>query len=122
MIVLGLGYREKVTRASFKNVLTKSGVTKFDQIAVLARKAHHPALQEFVQRCGVVPLEFDEIQLEGIQTHTISEDIKARFKIGSLSEALALYACRPNAKLVHNRIISDDGYATLAIASQTSQN
>ncbi len=119
MIVLGLGFREKVTVASFENALAKAGVAHFDHITVLARKAKHPALQEFAKKHRIVPHKYDQCELEGIQTQTMSSEIHGRFKVGSLSEALALKASNPNATLIHNRIISDDGFATLAIATNS---
>ena len=122
MNIIGLGFSEKANVDSFESLLHKTGINQFDQIAVLAQKAEHLEMQKFAKIHKATIISYEEHELEGIMTPTKSKRIQTRFNLGSICEALVIFACKPNAELTIKKVVSDDGYATFAMAKKCEGN
>lgn len=122
MKVIGLGFRGAATEVSLQNAYDKA-VSVHDAkgpqaLVTEAAKARADVFRAFSQNVGLPGLGVDVVDLGQMITHTQSQRIVDQFGTGSLCEAAALAAAGPNAVLVVERVISDDGMATAAIADQ----
>lgn len=113
MIIAGFGFRASVTAAGLRALL---GDAQVDGLAVVADKAHHPALAGLVQNTGkpLFVIALRELSCDRAQTPAPHQP--ERYGIMSLAETVALAAAGPSATLTHPRIIAADGTATMALA------
>ena len=119
MKVAGFGFRADVSVSSLCDALEAAGGTAdLRGIATLADKAEHAVFQEFGRKVGL-PIEAiaqDRIKAVDVTTHSAkSHRLRGT---GSVSEAAALAAAGPGARLSTTRAISADKMATCAIASE----
>lgn len=117
MIVAGFGFRAAASCDSLADALEKAGrglaPTAF---ATADDKATASSLSALATRIGLPILAVDAEALARQETATRSPaSIRAR-AAGSVAEAAALAAAGSGAKLLVERVISDDGMATCAIA------
>lgn len=120
MKVIGIGFRSAAKVGSLHDALGRallaSGQFGFDAVVTEAAKARTPVFREFAQALGVPGMGVTQTDLAQMITPTQSERIQDKFGTGSLAEAAALAAAGPNAQLVVERVVSDDGMATAAVA------
>ncbi|MGP3697974.1 cobalamin biosynthesis protein [Rhodobacter sp. NSM] len=105
MIVAGLGFRSTVSVQDLAEAL--SGLSP-DALATASGKA--PALAPL----GLPVIAVPEEDLRGVGTLTESSRVRDLFGTGSLSEAAALVAAGPGARLVRKREVR--GLVTVALA------
>ncbi len=115
MRVAGIGCRADVTAEALQEVLQAAGGSA-QVLATLHDRAMLPAVMHFAADLGIPLRIMDEGALHQQVTLTQSPRIEARFGTGSVSEAAALAAAGPGARLIGPRVISADGSATAAIA------
>lgn len=117
MRVAGFGFNDQASEASlYAALVLAGGSTGLGALATLTQKAASPAFLALAQTLGLPVIVIDPALLAGQATITRSVRIIERFKTGSVSEALALIAAGPNARLIGPRAISADHRATAAIA------
>lgn len=115
MIVAGFGFRSGVTLAALQDALARAGGAKgVTHLATLTAKA--AGLEPLGRALGLPVLALDPALLRDIATPTRSARVEALFGTGSVSEAVALVAAGPGARLRGPRAVSADGTATAAIA------
>ena len=117
MKVAGLGFRRDATLASLREALRAAGgLTGLVALATVSDKADAPAFKSLARELGLpikgIPVDI----LTGIVTATQSELIKSRFGTGSIAEAAAIAAAGRDARLISDRVVSEDRMATAAIA------
>lgn len=115
--VAGFGFRKGASADSLIAALEAAGGgADLTAVATVADKADAPAFQALAEHLDLpinaVPVE----ALAQAAVATQSEKSKAMYGTGSLSEAVALIAAGPNARLLSARAISADTMATCAIA------
>lgn len=117
MKVAGFGFRRNAEVESLLAALDAAGgVNGVTRIATVADKASAAAFQALAERLAL-PLEAVPAEaLPWVAVETQSEKSKAMYGTGSLSEAVALIAAGPKARLLAARAISPDTMATCAIA------
>ena len=119
MRLVGIGFRGAAELSSLQNAvqktLTKSG-GKIDAVVTESAKSREKVFRELAEVLQVPGLGIARRDLELMITPTQSQRIQDQFGTGSLAEAAALAAAGPTAQLVVERLISDDGRATAAIA------
>ncbi|WP_216654781.1 cobalamin biosynthesis protein [Pseudogemmobacter hezensis] len=113
--IAGLGFRTAAQLESLLDALRQAGAQDLRHIAVPAVKARHPAVMQ-LSRLGYHLHPVSAAQLTAPQTLTDSAASRAAHGTGSVSEACALAALGPGARLIAPREISADGMATAAIA------
>lgn len=120
MRMVGIGFRGAATRQSLNDALMRallaSGEVGFDAVVTEAAKARAEVFRSFAQSLGVPGIGITQSDLAQMMTPTQSERVQDRFGTGSLAEAAALAAAGPQARLVVERVVSDDSMATAAIA------
>ncbi|MEM9425471.1 MAG: cobalamin biosynthesis protein [Pseudomonadota bacterium] len=117
MKVAGFGFRKGAGVDSLIAALEAAGGREgVTLVATVVDKADATAFQALAERLALpinaVPGE--ALPLAAVATQ--SEKSKAMYGTGSLSEAVALIAAGPNARLLSARAISPDTMATCAIA------
>lgn len=113
MIIAGFGFRASVTTAGLRALL---GDTHVDGFAVVADKAHHPALSDLAKYSGKPLFVIALRELNCDRAKTPAPHQPERYGIMSLAETVALAAAGPSATLIQSRIIAADGTATMALA------
>ena len=116
MKVAGFGFRQNATVDSLRDALAATGVSGIDAIATVAEKANAPVLTDFADACGVPVRSVPKADLPKADVATQSEKSEKLFGTGSLSEAAALIAAGPRARLIAVRAISPDRMASCAVA------
>ncbi|MFK7877494.1 MAG: cobalamin biosynthesis protein [Paracoccaceae bacterium] len=116
MIVAGFGFRARATQDSLTNALAKTGAHP-THLATVQAKANHPALRALAAQLKTPIVAVQPAVLAEQSTQTQSLASLAAHQTGSVSEAAALAAAEPGAQLIAARAISDDTYATCAIAT-----
>ncbi len=117
MKVAGFGFRKGAGVESLMQALEAAGgAAGISRIATVVEKAEAPAFRDLAARLGL-PLEaVAKDALPWVAVETQSEKSEAIYGTGSLSEAVALIAAGPKARLLVARTISPDSMATCAIA------
>ena len=92
------------------------GSVQPDSIATADGKAKTTVFAALSDYCGLPIVAIDQGHLVKQHTLTQSEHAILSHKTGSVSEAAALAAAGPGAKLIGPRAISSDGRATCALA------
>ncbi|MBU2981650.1 cobalamin biosynthesis protein [Lentibacter algarum] len=116
MIVAGFGFRQSATLDSLRDAYAKAGHTA-QSIATAADKAEAPAFQALAAELDLPIVAVAPEALEMQTTTSQSQASQAAHQTGSVSEASALAAAGPQARLLSARVISDDRLATCAIAT-----
>jgi cobalt-precorrin 5A hydrolase len=116
VIVAGFGLRATAREDTLRAALARVGAPTLSALAAPADKADHSALQSLARAMGLPVLAIQPDQLRVQATATQSSRQPARYGTGSVAEAAALAACGPGARLIHPRLISPCGTATVAIA------
>lgn len=117
MRVAGFGFRKGAEVVSLDAALSAAG-GNVQAFATVEEKADARCLQDLANRHGVTIIPVAKDALPSVPTQTQSDKSQARFGTGSLSEAAALIAAGPGARLVTARVISPDKMATCAIAER----
>ena len=121
MRVAGIGFRGQANVASLREALkaaiAKAGGGAIDALVTEAGKARAPVFRELAQALGVPGLGVEIADLGAMITPTQSARVTDMFGTGSLAEAAALVAAGPGARLVAERVVSQDGMGTAAIAT-----
>ncbi len=117
MRVAGFGFRKGARVESLLQALNAAGgAYEVSRVATVADKADAAVFIELA-RCLDLPSEaVEKDALSEAEVETQSEKSAAMYGTGSLSEAVALIAAGPKARLVASRTISSDSMATCAIA------
>lgn len=115
MIVAGIGLRASATIEDLELLLNLSDRLP-DRIALLADKSTHPALQAVILRTALPLVTFARDEIRGIATPGQSARQMTIFGTGSVSEACALLAAGPGARLICPRIFAPSSRATIAFA------
>lgn len=121
MICAGIGLRASVTAEDLQVLLYLSDRLP-DRVALLADKAEHPALREILNRSGLPLVTFPRDAIRGVATPGQSARQMTIFGTGSVSEACALLAAGPGARLLGPRIFAPSGRATIAFAIAAARN
>lgn len=117
MIVAGFGFRAGATPESLADALDQAGGSAIAAaLATAADKARAAPFTRFAQARGLPIHPIDPAALAGQETATHSAPSQAARGTGSLSEAAALAAAGPGARLIAPRAVSRDGMATCALA------
>ncbi|MDD8024453.1 MAG: cobalamin biosynthesis protein [Paracoccaceae bacterium] len=118
MKVAGIGFRTTASLDSLRAALTAAEARggRVDALATTPHKA--AALRHFAQEQGLFLYAVD---VAGVPTPTQSPRIRRSFGTGSVSEAAALVAAGPGARIVVARMTSPDGLATAAIAASADE-
>ena len=117
MRVAGFGFRTGASLASLQDALQAAGGARtVTRIATAKDKAEAPVFQALSAALDlpVAAIPQDQIEAATVTTHSAKSQ-RAR-RTGSLSEAAALAAAGPGARLIAPRAISSDKMATCAIA------
>ena len=117
MKVAGFGFRKGASVESLAMAFKAAGGTA-DVFATVAAKAEAACLTELAAQCGVKIMSVNVDDLPEAKVTTQSEKSTRLFGTGSLSEAAALIAAGPEARLITKRVISPDSMATCAIAER----
>ncbi len=116
MKVAGFGFRKGAGVESLLAALEATGATGVTKIATAEGKADALAIRALAEQLHL-PLEaVSDAALPAAEVLTQSEKSTAMYGTGSLSEAAALIAAGPGARLLGPRVISGDTMATCAIA------
>ncbi|MEM7752690.1 MAG: cobalamin biosynthesis protein [Pseudomonadota bacterium] len=117
MKVAGFGFRKGAHVDSLIAALEAAGGgAGVTSVATVVDKADAAAFQALAERLGL-PIDAVPVDaLPWVAVETQSEKSKAMYGTGSLSEAVALIAAGPSARLLAARAISPDTMATCAIA------
>lgn len=117
MRVAGFGFRKGAGVESLVAALEAAGGRDgVSRIATIGSKAGTDAFQALAERLALPVEAVPAEALPWVAVETQSEKSKAMYGTGSLSEAVALIAAGPRAKLLAARAISPDSMATCAIA------
>jgi cobalt-precorrin 5A hydrolase len=117
MKVAGLGFKKDVTLASLREALAAAGGPEgLAAVATVSHKADAEALKQLARECGVPIRAVPVDELARIDTPTRSELVLEKFGTGSVAEAAALAAAGPRARIIAQRVVSQDRTATAAIA------
>ena len=117
MSVAGFGFRRGAEVESLIAALKAAGGTEgLTRIATVTEKADTEVFRALADHLAL-PIEAVAAEaLPWVAVETQSEKSEAMFGTGSLSEAVALVAAGPKARLLAPRTISPDRMATCAIA------
>ena len=113
--IAGIGFREAAQVESLLDALARAGAADLRHIALPGVKARHQAAMQ-LSRLGYHLHPVSAAALTAPATLTDSAASRAAHGTGSVSEACALAAIGPGARLIAPRAISADGMATAAIA------
>jgi len=121
--VAGLGFREQVSCQALHQVLDAAiaagkhacGGVALQALATAEDKCRHPALLQLAAERRLTVQAVPQALLVA-QDLPRSAHVPARYGAHSLAEAAALAALGPGAVLIVSRLVSDDRYATAAIA------
>ena len=117
MRVAGFGFRKGAEVESLLAALDAAGGSAgVSRIATEAGKAEAQVFRDLAERLDLPVEPVPRAALAGAAVETVSEKSVAMFGTGSLSEATALIAAGPGARLLSRRAISPDSMATCAIA------
>lgn len=119
MRVAGVGFRRHAELTSLKAALDEAGPNGVSALATVESKADAPVLQALARMLGLPILSIAAADLARQTVLTHSPRVTALLGTGSLSEAAALAAAGPGARLLGPRAQSQDGMATAAIAERT---
>jgi cobalt-precorrin 5A hydrolase len=122
-LVIGLGFRDVASAQSIGEVLAGVSLQAARPelatvIAVAEDKAAHPGLLAVVQsaRLPVETVAAEAMRQAGTRVTTRSALVLEKRGVGSVSEAAALAAAGPGARLIVTRMVSADHTATAAAA------
>ena len=118
MRVAGFGFRKGAGVESLADALAATGIGGVTHLATVAVKADAPCLSEMARRLGAPVIVVAQDRLGEAQVTTHSDKSEAMYGTGSVSEAAALNAAGPGARLVVARTVSADRMATCAIAER----
>lgn len=113
--IAGIGFRDSARVESILDALDRAGAGDLRHIALPAVKLRHHAATQLT-RLGYHLHPVSAAALTAPVTLTDSQASRAAHGTGSVSEACALAAFGPGARLIAARVISADGRATAAIA------
>lgn len=124
MMVAGLGCtsgtRAIVVLAALDTALEAQGVTRSDltMVATVPGKSDEPGLIEAAEILGIPLAVPSDVQLKAADAGGItrSEASLAATGLGSASEAAALAACGPDARLLRPRLVQDGVTCALAVS------
>ena len=112
-----MGFRAGASADSLADALEKaSGGLRPDVLAILADRARSPILARFAASLALPIIAIPRETLAGIGTVTYSPRVHAMLGTGSAAEALALAALAPGGRLIAPRALSQDRFASAAIA------
>jgi cobalt-precorrin 5A hydrolase len=115
--VAGFGFRKGARIESLVAALDAAGGAEgVTRIATEAGKAETEIFRALAARLGLPVEPVTQEALGWATVETQSEKSRAMYRTGSLSEAAALIAAGPGARLLAPRAISADSMATCAIA------
>lgn len=120
MIVAGIGFRRGAPIAALRAALHLCA-RPAEALATAAHKAEAPQIAQLAAELGLPLIPVLQEALTAQITLTRSPGQIARFATGSLSEAAALAAAGPGARLLGPRLISPCGMATAALAEGPDQ-
>ena len=115
MIAAGFGFRRAASSASLRAALAATGGCP-DILAAPWDKSGAPALVALAEELQLPLYSVAQVDLWKAQTVTCSTASLSARGIGSVSEAAALVAAGPGARLVATRQTSPDRMATCALA------
>lgn len=117
MKIAGIGFRAGATPASVLNALERAGAGNVTRLALPVGKALDPLAAELAGR-GFDLIWIEHAALAATPTPTQSPISLQVYGTGSVAEAAALAAASAHgpARLLAERVISADGYATAALA------
>ena len=115
MIVAGIGFRREAPVSALRAALQLCA-RPVQALATVEHKADAPQILHLAAELGLPLIPVAEADLAAQTTATQSPGQIARFATGSLSEAAALAAAGPGARLIQPRLISPCGMATAALA------
>ena len=118
-LIAGFGYRAAATAESLANALEKARAASrangpLTAICVPADKAEAACATEFATLAGMTLTPIDPAALTSIETPTQAERVLEKRGVGSVAEAAALAG--GGARLIAERVVSDDRMATCALA------
>lgn len=119
--IAGFGFRKVTGIDSLLDALMMAGgIDGLTKISTLAPKADAPCMLALAERLGlpIHPIALEA--LPSVQVQTISQKSVDMYGTGSVSEAAALIAVGPGARLITPRTLSEDKRATCAIAALVS--
>ena len=117
MRVAGFGFRKAAGVESLLAALEAAGgADGITRIATVTEKARSEVFLALAERLGLTVEAVPQAALGWAVVDTQSEKSRAMYGTGSLSEAAALIAAGPGARLLVRRAISPDSMATCAIA------
>lgn len=116
MIVAGFGFRTGATVESLHLALERARDGRLTINHLAAPQDKLPLLETLATELGLPFIGVAPDALTAIVTPTRSVPSLAERGVGSVSEAAALAAAGPGAKLIVHRCISSDRMATCAIA------
>lgn len=117
-MIAGFGFRREADLASLRDALRRTGVdtTVVTALATAEAKAEAPAFRALAVEMGCDGLGVSPQVMHQQSVTTHSNISKNTYEVGSVSEAAALAAAGPGARLLGPRVISGDRMATCAIA------
>lgn len=116
MRVAGFGFRKGAGVESLLDALSGAGGAGVTHVATVEAKAGAACLTELAAKLGVPVCAIGSKDLAKAEVATHSEKSVAMYGTGSVSEAAALVAAGPGARLIAERSLSADKMATCAIA------
>ena len=117
MIVAGFGFRSAATVQSLANAYAKArGPHRPDRITTASDKVDTQVFQDLAADLALPITKIDPEALREVRTATCSSHSLNARGAGSVSEAAALAAAGPRARLLAPRVVSDDHMATCALA------
>jgi cobalt-precorrin 5A hydrolase len=118
MKVAGFGFRKAASVTSLRDALTATGdAGGVTHVATVDGKAEAAVFLQFAKTLGLPVLTIPADQLSEVKVLSVSTKSDRLWGTGSLSEAVALLAAGPGARLSGLRVISSDSMATCAIAT-----
>lgn len=121
MRVAGLGFRNGAGAESLFAALNAAGGEGVTHLATVEAKAGAACLKAMAQQLGLPVCAVNAAELAEADVVTRSHKSVAMYGTGSVSEAAALVAAGPGARLVVTRVLSDDRMASCAIAQSAEQ-
>ncbi len=117
--IAGFGFRKETGINSLLDALMMAGgATKVTALATVDGKQDAACLQALAERLNLPIHAIPRSALEGIDVPTVSQKSLDMYGTGSVSEAAALIAAGPKARLITKRTLSADHRATCAIAEK----
>lgn len=120
MRVAGFGFRKGAGVDSLLAALEAAGGSRgITRLATVSDKAETGSFHALAEELSLPTVSVPASALSSVTVATVSAKSEAMYGTGSLSEAVALVAAGPKAKLVAARAVSPDKMATCAIAEVT---